>query len=237
MEKVFKETLTVGEIVTKFPKASDVFKSYRIDFCCGGNKTVNEASLEKNVSTEEVLATLNTLYNDTNTIDEAETDWNQVPYSQLIDHVVNKHHRYLNEELPQLSPYVTKVLRVHGAGHPELSKVHHLFNALKTELEQHLIKEETEAFPMILQFENNPTSENLVKLKKIVDELENEHDQAGDIIKELREITSDFTLPVDACRTYQLVYNRLEELESDLFQHIHLENNILFPRAAAEEVV
>lgn len=145
--------------------------------------------------------------------------------------MIHKHHRYLNEELPQLSPYVTKVLRVHGADQPHLAKIHKLFHELKMELEQHLIKEETEDFPLILEFEKNPTDENYAKLRKVVDELENEHNHAGNIIKELRKVTNDFTPPEGACGTYRLVYNRLEALESDLFEHIHLENNILFPRA------
>lgn len=234
MEHTFTETSVIGEIVTKFPKASDLFKSYRIDFCCGGNRPLIDAIKERNLSAEEVLTKLNTLYHETKRLNEVEIDWKTASYSELIDYVVNKHHRYLNEELPLLSPYVTKVLRVHGAGQPHLAQIHKLFHELKTELEQHLIKEETEDFPLILAFEQNPSDENYTKLRKVVDELENEHTHAGNIIKELREITNDFTPPAGACGTYRLVYQRLEALESDLFQHIHLENNILFPRAIAQ---
>src|SRR5690606_23815499 len=117
---------------------------------------------------------------------------------ELIDHIINKHHRYLNEELPQLSPYVTKVLRVHGAEHKHLAKVHSLFSQLKAELEQHTIKEEAESFPFILQYEQNPTPENLEQVRKMVAELEDDHDGAGEIIKELRKITDDFTPPAGA---------------------------------------
>ncbi|MGG2093430.1 iron-sulfur cluster repair di-iron protein [Bacillus sp. S13(2024)] len=234
MEHTFTETSVIGEIVTKFPKASDFFKSYRIDFCCGGNRPLIDAINERNLSAEEVLTKLNTLYHETKRLNESEIDWKTASYSELIDYVVNKHHHYLNEELPLLSPYVTKVLRVHGAGQPHLAQIHKLFHELKTELEQHLIKEETEDFPLILAFEQNPSDENYTKLRKVVDELENEHIQAGNIIKELREITNDFTPPAGACGTYRLVYQRLEALESDLFQHIHLENNILFPRAITQ---
>ncbi|MDC2863596.1 MULTISPECIES: iron-sulfur cluster repair di-iron protein [unclassified Bacillus (in: firmicutes)] len=234
MEHTFTETSVIGEIVTKFPKASDLFKLYRIDFCCGGNRPLIDAINERNLSAEEVLTKLNTLYYETKLLNESEIDWKTAAYSELIDYVVNKHHRYLNEELPLLSPYVTKVLRVHGAGQPHLAQIHKLFHELKTELEQHLIKEETEDFPLILAFEQNPSDENYTKLRKVVDELENEHNHAGNIIKELREITNDFTPPAGACGTYRLVYQRLEALEADLFQHIHLENNILFPRAIAQ---
>ncbi|MFI8708984.1 iron-sulfur cluster repair di-iron protein [Bacillus sp. NPDC077411] len=234
MEHVFTETSVIGDIVTKFPKASDLFKSYRIDFCCGGNRPLIDAIRERNLSVEEVITNLNTLYYETKVLNEAKIDWTIASYSELIDYIVNKHHRYLNEELPQLSPYVTKVLRVHGSAQPHLAKIHKLFHELKTELEQHIIKEETEDFPLILAFEQNPTDENYTKLRKVVELLESEHSHAGDILKELRNITNDFTPPEGACGTYRLVYQRLAVLESDLFQHIHLENNILFPRAIAK---
>ncbi|WP_017153381.1 iron-sulfur cluster repair di-iron protein [Bacillus bingmayongensis] len=234
MKHIFTENSVIGDIVTQFPKASDLFKSYRIDFCCGGNRPIIDAINERNLSAEEILTKLNTLYHETKQLNESEINWKTASYSELIDYILNKHHRYLNEELPLLSPYVTKVLRVHGAGQPHLAQIHKLFHELKTELEQHLIKEETEDFPLILAFEQNPTDENYMKLRKVVDELENEHDHAGDIIKELRKVTNDFTPPVGACGTYRLVYQRLEALESDLFEHIHLENNVLFPRAIAQ---
>ncbi|PDZ11088.1 iron-sulfur cluster repair di-iron protein [Bacillus pseudomycoides] len=234
MKHIFTEDSVIGDIVTQFPKASDLFKSYRIDFCCGGNRPIIDAINERNLSSEEILTKLNTLYHETKQLNESEIDWKTASYSELIDYIVNKHHRYLNEELPLLSPYVTKVLRVHGAGQPHLAQIHKLFHELKTELEQHLIKEETEDFPLILAFEQNPTDENYMKLRKVVDESENEHNHAGDIIKELRKVTNDFTPPVGACGTYRLVYQRLEALESDLFEHIHLENNVLFPRAIAQ---
>ena len=234
MEYVFNEQSNIGEVVTKFPKAGDLFKSYRIDFCCGGNRPLIDAINERNLSAEEVVGKLNELYYDMKERNKREIDWNSATYTELIEHIVNKHHRYLNEELPQLTPSVTKVLRVHGAEHTHLSRVHTLFNQLKSELEQHTIKEDTEVFPLILEFEKNPDTEILTRMKNLIEELESEHDGAGDIIKELRDITNDFTPPFGACGTYRLVYQRLEHLESDLFQHIHLEKNILFPRAAAQ---
>ncbi|MDR9792310.1 iron-sulfur cluster repair di-iron protein [Aeribacillus sp. FSL K6-2848] len=228
MKTIFTENTTVGEIVAMLPKASDVFKKNKIDFCCGGDRSLKEAADKRGVAIEELMSQLQDLYA---AIDEkTEKNWLTATYSELIDHIINKHHRYLLEELPNLSPYVTKVMRVHGGNHPHLIKVHKLFNELKTELEQHLWKEESEVFPLISQFEKQPTSENEQKMKKMIADLTNEHDKTGDIIKEIRRITNDYTLPNGACRTYQLVYNRLEALESDLFEHIHLENNVLFPR-------
>lgn len=231
MENMFTAQSTVGEIVAMFPKASDLFKTYKIDFCCGGNRSLAEALAEKNVPVEDVLHQLQTMYQQS--LEKVEKNWLEASYTELIDHIIQKHHRFLMEELPQLSPYVTKVLRVHGPEQPHLVQVHKLFNELKTELEQHLMKEETKAFPLIIQFEQHPTKENEQAMKQVIEELVAEHDTAGDIIKEIRQITNDFTPPFDACGTYRLVYNRLEALEEDLFTHIHLENNILFPRILA----
>ncbi|ANB61367.1 iron-sulfur cluster repair di-iron protein [Anoxybacteroides amylolyticum] len=231
METMFTAQSTVGEIVAIFPKASDLFKAYKIDFCCGGNRPVAEALAEKNLPIEDILHQLQTMYQQS--LEKVEKNWLEASYTELIDHIVQKHHRFLMEELPQLSPYVTKVLRVHGSEQPHLVQVHKLFNELKTELEQHLVKEETKAFPLIIQFEQHPTKENEQAMKEVIEELVAEHDTAGDIIKEIRKITNDFTPPFDACGTYRLVYNRLEALEEDLFTHIHLENNILFPRILA----
>ncbi|WP_339211831.1 iron-sulfur cluster repair di-iron protein [Aeribacillus sp. FSL K6-3256] len=228
MKTIFTENTTVGEIVAMLPKASDVFKKNKIDFCCGGDRSLKEAADKRGVAIEELMSQLQDLYAATD--EKTEKNWLTATYSELIDHIINKHHRYLLEELPNLSPYVTKVMRVHGGNHPHLIKVHKLFNELKTELEQHLWKEESEVFPLISQFEKQPTSENEQKMKKMIADLTNEHDKTGDIIKEIRRITNDYILPNGACRTYQLVYNRLEALESDLFEHIHLENNVLFPR-------
>lgn len=231
MNQPFNELSKISDIVTEFPKASDLFKTYRIDFCCGGNRPLIDAIEEKNLSKDEILTKLNTLYLETKLSNEVVIDFKKASSSDLIDHIISKHHRFLNEELPQLSPYVTKVMRVHGETQPHLVRLHKLFFDLKTELEQHTWKEESVDFKLILEYEKNPTEENYTKLSKVVDELENEHSSAGDILKELREITNDYTPPMEACGTYRLVYQRLEALEADTFQHIHLENNILFKRA------
>ncbi|WP_410983235.1 iron-sulfur cluster repair di-iron protein [Bacillus cereus] len=229
----FTKTSIVGEIVTAFPQASDLFKKHRIDFCCGGDKTIEVATQTKEISPDELLKTLNEQYTLYQSKNNESTNWNEVSFSTLMEHIIHTHHRYIQEELPQLSPYVTKVFRVHGQTESHLSDVHRLFHELKLELEQHIIKEETLVFPLIKKYEQNPTQENLVLAIEKLEELEQEHDGAGDLIKELRSITNDFTPPEHACRTYRMVYNRLEDFESDLFQHVHLENNILFKRLLA----
>ncbi|MEI5908223.1 iron-sulfur cluster repair di-iron protein [Bacillus spongiae] len=233
MEQVFTETLTVAEIVKRFPRASDLFKSYQINFCCGGNKSLIEATEEKNISLDVVLSNLNKLYHETNALKESTIDWEHASSSTIINHIIAKHHHYLNEELPLLTPYVTKVSRVHGETNPHLMTVNKLFQELKIMLEQHIAKEEQDDFPALLAFEKQPTLEHREKIMKVIQELENEHISTVNLLKEMRTITNDFTPPEGACGTYRLVYQRLEALETDIYQHIHLENNILFPRVAA----
>jgi regulator of cell morphogenesis and NO signaling len=226
----FHSSQKIGEIVTKFPKAADVFKEYRIDFCCGGDRPLLRAIKEQNLSEPEILEKINELYEQFKNVKTEDRDWVEAPLGELVDHIVNTHHAYLNVELPRISELATKILRVHGEGHPELSKVHKLFHTLKMELDSHLIKEETIQYPAIKEYEKSKTEAALNKAVSVNKELESEHTGAGDILKELRDITNDFTAPEDGCNTYKLTYAKLEELEADTFQHIHLENNILFPR-------
>ena len=161
-----------------------------------------------------------------------DTDWRRASYSQLINHIVNRHHKYLQAELPVLSEFVAKVYRVHGSRHPELAEINRRFHEMKLELDEHLIAEEELLFPLLLAYGENPTEDRRMRAMARVDELESDHRSVGDILRELRELTSDYTLPEGACKTYQLTYLKLQELESDLFEHIHLENNILFPRVS-----
>lgn len=234
MSNMFSVNDKIGNIAAKFPKSMEVLRAYNIDFCCGGDRPLIEAIKKQNLNEEEVITKINELYDSfINEINE-ETNWNEAPYNKLIDYVVNTHHAYLADELPRLSELTTKILRVHGEHHKELRTVHKLFHSLKMELEQHLIKEEEEVFPRIKEYEKNKSKELLEATLKIIEELEDEHEGAGDILKELREVTSNYATPEDGCSTYNLTYHLLQELEGDLFKHIHLENNILFPRLAAE---
>ncbi|MBF0707782.1 MULTISPECIES: iron-sulfur cluster repair di-iron protein [Bacillaceae] len=234
MEKMFNGATKTGEIVTQFPRASQILKEYRLDFCCGGNRPIHEAIAEKNLNEEEILSRLNTLYVEMKDMKEREVNWELERYSRLIDHILDTHHAYLDHVLTELNGFVTKVYRVHGSTHPELSQVHRLFHRLKLELEEHLIQEEEKVFPKIKAYEAEPSQESLTKVLETIAALEEEHEEAGHLLKELRSVTRDYTLPEGACTTYTLMYLKLEELESDLFQHIHLENNILFPRLERE---
>lgn len=226
----FSETSLVRDIVNALPKSSDLFKKYRIDFCCGGNIPLNQAVAEKDaVIIDELMKQLEEIYSlDKNSKEDIEV-WTDSESTVIIEHIKNHYHRTLEVELANLSPYVTKVAKVHGAHHPELIKVYDLFYELKRELLEHTAKEEATVFPMLLKLDE-PNVENREEIINHLIELEKEHDHAGSILKNLRDITSDFTPPLDACGTYRLVYSRLEGLEEHTFMHVHLENNILFPR-------
>lgn len=232
MNNKFTGIQAVGQIVVEFPQAAEIFKKYRIDFCCGGDKLLSVAATKLNLNEDVVLKQLNQAYSimEKQKKQGEEVDWRQQSLTQLIDHIVNTHHLYLQKEMTQISELVTKILRVHGENHSELAKVHKLFHTLKMELEQHLITEEEILFPLIKEYEQSPSRQLLDKIKKVTHDIENEHEGAGDIIKELRKITNQYALSSDACTSFRIAYQKLEEMESDIFQHIHLENNILHPR-------
>lgn len=228
MIKNFLASDRVGDIVAVFPGASNIFLQYRIDFCCGGNRQLTEAIAEKNLEENIILSELNEKYKEFQMNNEKYTDWAKEALSKLIDYIVGIHHAYLVAELPRISELILKILKVHGRNHKELFEIHRLFNTVRTELEGHLIKEEEFLFPLIKKYELSRNDENRKEAIALINELEKEHTGAGDIIKEIREIANHYVVPTDACRTFELTYKKLSEFEVDTFQHIHLENNILF---------
>ncbi|WP_082451886.1 iron-sulfur cluster repair di-iron protein [Paenibacillus ihuae] len=219
----------VRDIVLQFPKAADYFKGQRIDFCCGGVKPLAEAAAEKGLDSDAMLSDLHKLAQEHPVLEE-DTKWNGASPEELVEHIVNKHHRYLREELPLISQNVTKVFRVHGEDSPHLAEVYRLFNLLREDLLKHTAQEEEIEFPKMLAYSANPSEEGLAELRGLLLGLEEEHDGAGEILRELRAVTNDFTPPEHACTTYRLTYARLEELEGMTFEHVHLENNNLFLR-------
>ncbi|KHL96452.1 ScdA [Paenibacillus sp. IHB B 3415] len=229
MQSGFTSEAMVRDIVLQFPKAADYFKAKRIDFCCGGAKPLAEAAAEKGLDPEAMIHDLNKLQEEHPVLEE-DTAWNEASSEELVNYIVNKHHRYLREELPLISQNVTKVFRVHGEDSPHLGEMHRLFNLLREDLLQHTAKEEESEFPKMLAYTQNPTEEGLSELRGLLHNLEAEHDGAGEILRELRRVTNDYTPPAHACTTYRLTYARLEELEGMTFEHVHLENNILFLR-------
>ena len=227
MNTIFKNT-TVGEIVAIIPKASEIFKQYKIDFCCGGNRKLSEVMKEQKLDEEEVLTKLNEVFEGNNKVKTNGKSFIEMTQHELIDYIESTHHVYLKKVLPELSELTIKIMRVHGLKHEVLFRVHKLFSALRTDLEQHLMKEEEILFPLIKEYEKNPNPQVLERVKQVMKETEEEHEAAGDILRDLRRITDDYSIPEDGCNTYAIAFKTLEELETDLFQHIHLENNILF---------
>jgi regulator of cell morphogenesis and NO signaling len=224
---IFNVSQSVGEIVSIMPKASEVFKEYNIDFCCGGNRSLKEAIGEQKLNELEVLGKLDRAYEEVRKFAD-QADFREMSPSELIDYIVNMHHAYVKKILPELSELTAKILRVHGPNHGDLFKVHKLFHSLKTELEQHLIKEEEILFPMIKEYDSGQSKGLPERITAVLMETEDEHESAGGVLKELRKITRDYKVPEDGCSTYCKTFDKLQELEADLFQHIHLENNILF---------
>ncbi len=230
MSHVFQASDQIGAIVSALPKAVEVFTRHKIDFCCGGQRPLSAAIADQGLEAETILTELDRAYSEAEQLKQPGRDWRTAGLSDLIDHIVNTHHAYLNTTLPEISQLTTTILRVHGANHKELAKVHRLFHSLKLELEQHLITEEEEVFPLVKQFEHSGSREALDRAITKVEQLESEHEGAGDILKQLRQITEDYAVPPDGCGTFARTYSLLQELEGDLFRHIHLENNILHPR-------
>jgi regulator of cell morphogenesis and NO signaling len=227
----FSTTDKIGEIVAHLPKAGYVFKDYDIDFCCGGNRLVCDVAKEQGVDADKLVKEINELYEKVKAEGDEDEDWTTRSMSDLIDHVINKHHAYLQTTLTPLGELVTKILRVHGPHHGEqLLQVHRLYHNLKMEFEEHLIKEEATVFPLIVEYERTQSKELLDKAVENIHHLEEEHDSCGDLLKEIRKVTAGFEVPADGCATYQYTFQKLNELEQDTFVHVHLENNILFPR-------
>lgn len=229
----FDVSQSIGEIVTLLPKASEVFREFSIDFCCGGHRPLADAIKEQKLDAEAVLAKLERAYEEAMKSADR-TDFGRMTSSELIDYIVNTHHAYLKRNLPEISELATMILKVHGPNHSDLFKVHKLFHQLKTDLDQHLIKEEEMLFPMIKEYDEKPSPELRRKIEAVMKETEQEHETAGGVLKELRKITKEYEVPQDGCGTYRMTFDKLRELEADLFQHIHLENNILFRRLDIE---
>lgn len=206
----------LGDIVASNPATAKVLSQHGLDFCCGGQRSLADACSAEGLDPETVLAQLTDV-----PADRDETDWTAVSAAELCEHVVSTHHEYLWKEMPRIGALAAKVARVHGRHHPELKQIATTYQQLVAELTDHLLTEEQDQFPAIIAGSGWS--------REAIDELMTEHDAAGDLVVELRSLSSDYTVPADGCGSYRLLYQGLEELESDLHLHIHKENNILFP--------
>ncbi|WP_112182405.1 iron-sulfur cluster repair di-iron protein [Paraliobacillus zengyii] len=228
--QAFQINDTPAEIVKTFPQASDIFKKEQINFCCEGDTPLKEVLVDKEVDVENLLQSINQAYNSWKEAGNVVTDWNQVSSTALVEHILEHHHDYLHKELEPLSQFVTKIYRVHGKSHTHLKELHILYHTFMSDIESHLFEEETTLFPLILQYEETKDSETAILIQELSDKMQNEHQLIGDLLKEMYAVTNGFVLPEGSCNSYRMTYARLAELEANTFEHIHLENNILFKR-------
>lgn len=231
-ENLDPKTVTVGEIVAQDIHAAEVFKRLGIDFCCNGKQTLTDACQRAKVSLALVLSHLNQNSSAERLPSEQFTTW---PLDFLGDYILNVHHRYLYQNLPFIDELVQKVAGKHGGQYPGLLIVRQLFADLHTDLLAHLQKEEVALFPFIKQLsaKADQSADRSFSLEAPIHCMEHEHDNAGTLLLQLRKSTDNYTPPIDACNSHRLMLAKLAELEADLMQHIHLENNILFPKALA----
>jgi regulator of cell morphogenesis and NO signaling len=228
--------MKVREVALQVPEATRLFEKLKIDYCCGGNRALDDACASAGVETAEVLRMLDEAAQPTADKTPA-LNFQQFTLPDLITHILDKHHVYTKEEMTRLDLLFKKVISVHGENHPELYKAAESFARLCADLTPHMFKEERVLFPYIVALAGAAaanceapvplfgTVANPVRMMMM------EHDAAGDILRELRERTSDYSPPADGCFSYNTLYQALEAFEADLHQHIHLENNVLFPRA------
>jgi regulator of cell morphogenesis and NO signaling len=229
MKNIIDIQRSLGDIVTAYPAVVPLLNKYKLDYCCGGKDSLRDAVEALKLDERTVLNDLEMAVSNAFESEKLTKDWNDASMSELITHILNTHHLFMKEALAELNNLMFKILKVHFKADGEvLLQLHNLFGNLKTELESHLVKEEENLFPMILEYENNKSEILKAKIVKLIEETESEHDTAGDVFKELAKITGDYSAPRNACGSYRRTYSLLNDLEKDTFNHIHLENTVLF---------
>ncbi|MFZ1496963.1 MAG: iron-sulfur cluster repair di-iron protein [Saprospiraceae bacterium] len=227
------ENSIIGELVAQDYRTASVFKKYGIDFCCQGNRTINDVCETKKINEKSVVSDLNALLQSQS---EGNIDYQSWPIDLLADYIEKKHHRYVEEKSQEIKPYLDKICRVHGSHHPELLEINEHFNATVGELAMHMKKEEFVLFPYVRKMAK--AKQEKIKLEtphfgtiqNPIQMMMNEHSTEGDRFRKIEELSNNYTPPLDACNTYRVSFALLKEFEQDLHLHIHLENNILFPK-------
>ena len=231
IEKLVEKTL--AEIVTDNIRSAIVFEEFGLDFCCKGNRSLKAACSDKNLDMQKVLNELTNL-SDNGNGKENPNEW-QLDF--LVDYIINNHHQYVRRMIPVISLHADKVASVHGNNHPETLRIADLFLAVRQELEGHMMKEERVLFPQIKQMVINQKENSQFfpppfgTIQNPIRMMEYEHTSAGDALYQIREMSNNYSHPEDACNTFKALYSELKEFEEDLHKHIHLENNILFPKS------
>lgn len=217
----------VADVVTDYPKSADIFRNAGIDFCCGGQESIASAVNHKpNID-------LNSLLNSLNHIDNTEGNSTINPkflnVESLIQYIQSAYHETLKEEFKNLTPYMTKLAKVHGPSHPYLLKLQDLYREFRDSMLDHIRKEDEEDFPKLIQYSQGQDVQNI---KIILEDLINDHEDTGQLLKVMNQLTSDYQAPEEACGTWKLVYQRLQNIERQTHQHVHLENHVLFKKVS-----
>lgn len=214
----------IGRIAADYPATTRVFERHRLDYCCGGERPLAEACASRDIDVEVVIREIE---EDLKRRSESNsTDWTNWSAAGLISHIVDAYHEPLRSELPRLTSMARKVAAVHGARHPSLVTLSETVRALSEDLRRHMTEEEEVVFPGILGDRRDSDDGSIAGL-------EHDHDEAGAALEKIRELTGDYAVPPDACSTWRALWSGLEELERTMHEHVHLENDVLFPRAAA----
>lgn len=230
------ENNIIGELVAQDYRTASIFKKYKIDFCCKGDRTIAQACDMKKVVTDELVHQLNQLPSKTAT--EA-IDFSTWDIDLLVDYIEKKYHRYVNDKIPEISTYIKKVAAVHGHYHTELLEIRDLFLECAEDLTSHMLKEEQILFPFAkeLMFNKNSSLEKpfFTTINNPINCMKEEHSNEGERFAKIAELSNQYTPPAEACNTYKVVFAMLQEFEEKLHEHIHLENNILFPKIVVLE--
>jgi regulator of cell morphogenesis and NO signaling len=225
---------TVGAIVARRPALSRVFEKVGVDYCCGGKKTLGQACQEQGLDVQSLIAALE---QDDDQCDDPPVDAASMSLSELADHIEQTHHAYLRCEFPRLETLTQKVASAHGTTDPRLYTVRETFLGLAQELSSHMMKEEQILFPFVRRLEasDEMPAFHCGSVANPIRQMELEHQEAGAALARLRELTDDYTPPDWACNTYRAMLDALAHLERDMHQHVHKEDNVLFPQAIARE--
>jgi regulator of cell morphogenesis and NO signaling len=234
----FNDETKVKDIALSNPAARQILEDAGLDYCCGGGKSLREACLHADVPAEEMLKRLreNSKY-----VSPDEANWESAPLGDLTRHIRERHHRYVREAIARIQPLLDRVEAKHGKNHSEIADIRKLFTEVGREMIMHMQKEEQILFPYIDALEKATSAHSSVEppffqtVRNPINAMMKEHDAAGELVKQIRKASSEYTAPADACTSYKALYQDLRQFEADLHQHVHLENNILFPRAVEME--
>lgn len=226
---------SIGEIVAADFRTARIFENYGIDFCCGGKVALGTVCAEKGLDLTAITRELEAIQSEPAERSKNYSSW-ALPF--LADYIVNTHHAYLKENDEQIAAYAQKIAGVHGAHHPEVIRIATIFDKIASDMVAHLKEEEEVFFPAIKRVDaarisgNTPDEKDRETIRVSLDRLYREHEEIGDAVHTIRHLSNDYAIPGDVCNTFMVTYQKLKEFEDDLHTHVHLENNILFPKAA-----